>query len=290
MEISEKTINALEKIITGNSILRDKSLSPYRVGWKLVEFFNQFGEKDEYGKGFPPRHEYVKRKLNEHNATSKMSLIIETALDPRHFLGTVFDVQEAVAYINEFLRFDGFEIRKIGEFYKVYEIGKALVDANTPFDASGVPNQNYIVEQMDKCEQKILQGDYDGAITNARSLLEAVFLEMEELLVGERKEYDGNLNKLYKRVQKLLNLEPSRPDISNSLREILSGLISIVSGVGSVRNKMSDAHARSYKPEKHHAHLAVNAARTVVGFIFDTFEYQLKSGAITISNKFDDKS
>jgi hypothetical protein len=43
---------------------------------------------------------------------------------------------------------------------------------------------------------------------------------------------------------------------------------------------MSDAHARSYKPEKRHAQLAVNSARIIVDFIFETFEYQIQQGLI----------
>jgi len=34
-----------------------------------------------------------------------------------------------------------------------------------------------------------------------------------------------------------------------------------------LRNKMSDAHVATYKPDKHHAVLAVNAAKTLANFI-----------------------
>lgn len=280
MEISEKSIDAFEKIICGNPVYRDITHSPYRTGKVLIEFFNQFGSNDEYGSDFPARWQYAKDKLREHNSTPVMVNIVEAALDPREFLGTIYDIQVAVDYVNQFLNFDGYQVKKIGDFYRVCEVSKDLVEVSTPFYESGIPNQRYVSEQLEKCEQKISDNDYDGAITNARSLLEAVFLDMEELMVGERQEYDGNLSKLYKRVQKLLNLEPSRPDIANSLREILSGLISIISGIASIRNKMSDAHARSYKPEKRHAQLAVNSARIIVDFIFETFEYQIQQGLI----------
>jgi hypothetical protein len=47
MKISERTVKRLGEIITG-----DKSLSPYRSGPKLVNFFNDFGTNHTYGDGF----------------------------------------------------------------------------------------------------------------------------------------------------------------------------------------------------------------------------------------------
>jgi hypothetical protein len=55
---------------------------------------------------------------------------------------------------------------------------------------------------------------------------------------------------------------------------ILSGLTGIVQGIAETRNKMSDAHARTFKPERHHAVLAVNSARTVAAFLVSTNEFQ----------------
>lgn len=124
----------------------------------------------------------------------------------------------------------------------------------------------FIEDQLKKCEDKIKCEDYDGSITNARSLIESVLVALDYSITGGKIKYDGDLMKLYKTVQKHLNLSPARDDISNSLKSVLSGLISIISGIGSIRNKMSDSHVRTYKPAKHHAVLIVNALRTLVRF------------------------
>ena len=86
--------------------------------------------------------------------------------------------------------------------------------------------------------------------------------------------YDGDLIKLYRRVQKLLNLEPGREDLETSLKQVLSGLTGIVNGIAGLSNRMGDRHVRSYRPSKHHAVLVVNAAKTMVSFLFDTQQYQ----------------
>jgi Abortive infection C-terminus len=73
-------------------------------------------------------------------------------------------------------------------------------------------------------------------------------------------------------------LDPSRQDISDSLKQVLSGLANIVNGISTMRNKMSDAHGGSYKASRHHAKLAVSAAKTLADFLFDTMRYQIEKG------------
>lgn len=99
------------------------------------------------------------------------------------------------------------------------------------------------------------QADYDGAITNARSLVEAVLAAIEKECEANPPAYDGDLPKLYKRVQKHLNLSPENPGINNSLKQTLTGFISIICGLSGLSNKMGDRHVREYKPAEHHAAL-----------------------------------
>lgn len=132
----------------------------------------------------------------------------------------------------------------------------------------------YIREQINKCEQKIMKRDYDGAITNARSLVESVCL----YILDECKtscEYDGNLLKLYKETYKVLKMDPSvYPE--ESIKQILSGIVSIINGLSNVRNVMGDAHGRSktkyYKPTDRHAILAVNSAKVISEFLYASWK------------------
>jgi hypothetical protein len=148
------------------------------------------------------------------------------------------------------------------------------VKLSAPVKVSHELTQLAIDDNIRKCEDKLAAGDYTGAITNARSLVESVLVGIERDFDAGAAEYDGNLQALYKRVQKLLNLEPDRKDISEPLRQILSGLVSIVGGLAGIRNKMGDAHATSYRPSRHHAKLAVFTAVTLADFLFETKNYQ----------------
>ena len=72
---------------------------------------------------------------------------------------------------------------------------------------------------------------------------------------------------MYKELQKELSLSPGTYD-SPGLKQILSGLTSIVNGLANLRNEASDSHASIYKPAKRHAELAVNCSKSVSNFIF----------------------
>jgi hypothetical protein len=152
------------------------------------------------------------------------------------------------------------------------------VDLIHPYSASTEVNHIFISEQVEKCTRKLESGDYDGTITNARSLVEAVLIAIETEMDAGRPEYNGNLIQLYKRMQGHLNLTPGQVDLADSVRQVLFGLTSIVNGLASLRNTISDSHAMAYRPVHHHAPLAVNCSRTVSQFLFDTKEYQMRRG------------
>jgi hypothetical protein len=282
MKISRNTLAELVKIVTG-----DTKMSPYRSGPDLVRLFNDFGSNDFYGPGFPSRWKYAEEKLLPLNATTSLRKLINSIFDARDWIGKGLNPVVATDHLNKFLKFDGFEMIRDGEHFKVRETGAVTVQFDTPFPASQEVNHVFIEEQVRKCDKKIDEGDFAGAITNARSLVEAVLLEIEKELSPSPPSYDGDLIKLNKRVQTLLNLDPARKDISDSLRQVLSGLSGVVNGLASMRNKMSDAHASNYKASKHHAKLAANSAKTFVDFIFDTYSYQKGSGKLATprSNK-----
>lgn len=267
MKLSPRTIVKLAELVTGNN-----DLAARRTGPELVGLFNRFGFNEHYGKDFGARKNFTEAKLSELNGKDTLRSLIDAVFDAREFLEHPKPIREAAEYLNQFLKYDRYELALEGDHYKIRSLCGIAVKFHPPHPDVKV-DANYIAEQVAKCEKKINEGDYDGAITNARTLLEAVLLELEKLLTGREVKNDGDLPALYKRVQKELKLEPSRPDISESLKQVLTGLRSIVDGLASMRNKMSDAHA-GYKPAKHHAKLAVNAAKTLADFLFETYAYQ----------------
>lgn len=122
MRISYETIQAFQKVITGDSLETRGPIAPYRSGPELITFFNQFGENDYYGKDFPSRWNFTEEKIKKFNGTDKLARILETAVDPRHFLDSEFDISKAVDLINQYLEYDGFRLIKENKHYKLREI------------------------------------------------------------------------------------------------------------------------------------------------------------------------
>ncbi len=267
MKISERTISAVGKVITGEA-----GMSPYRSGRVLVKFFNELGSNDVYGEGFPSRWKYTEEKLRALNGTPGMVGVFENLLDPRDFIDNPAVLYDMVAHLNKYLKFDGYELIEKEEKFKITSLHGSLVEPATVAKI----DHDFIRAQLEKCDQKYKGGDYDGAITNARTLIEAILIEIEGQLAGTKVEYDGDIIKLYRRTQKLLNLDSARKDIEDVLKQISSGLFSIVSGIAGLRNKMGDAHATGNRPLTYHAKLAINSANTLAEFLFDVFQEQIK--------------
>ena len=280
MKLSDFSAQRIAEFIAG-----DLSGWPYRSGPKLVAFFNKMGFRDVYQQGFPSRSAFSKEKVAELNGKPKLKDVIREMLDPRLWIELAANghvVEACAIQINEILRHDGYEVIRDGNFYKVRELAGGIIEVENRFEESQELSEVLIEEQIQKCREKIDVGDYSGAITNARSLIEAVCVKIEaELDPSQSVGNDGDLVKMFNRTRKLLQLDPSRQDISDSLKQVLTGLSNIINGLAAMRNKMSDAHGVTYKPSRHHAKLAVNSAKTLADFLFDSMSYQIGKGSLT---------
>lgn len=269
MKVGQRTIEKLAEIVTGNN-----SRAPYRSGPKLIELFNQYGFNDHYGQGFGARKTYAEERLSKLNGTDQLRAVLNAVFDAREFVEHPTPICDAAAFANQYLKYDGYEMAAEGDHFKVRKAGAVSVNFIPPVATAQI-DHTYIEEHVRKCDRKIAEEDFSGAITNARTLLEGILLHIEERVTGVAPQHDGDLIKLYRRVQKLLNLDPDQMGISEPIKQLLSGMISVVNGLASMRNKMSDAHA-GYRPSKHHAKLAVNAAKTLADFLFDSYSFQVK--------------
>ena len=114
--------------------------------------------------------------------------------------------------------------------------------------------------------------DPDGAITTARTLLETVCKRILDEAAETYSDKD-DLPALYRAVALKLQIAPSQ-HTEDAFKRILGGATSVVEGLGSLRNKIGDAHGQGGKPVRpipRHAQLAVNLAGAVATFLVDTW-------------------
>lgn len=123
--------------------------------------------------------------------------------------------------------------------------------------------------------EKALRRRYDdpeGAITTSRTLLETVCKHiLDEAQVSYSKE---DLPKLYGKTAEVLNLAPSQ-HTEQAFKSILGGCHTVIQNLGTLRNKIGDAHGHGQNPTRpspRHAALAVNLAGSMSTFLLETWE------------------
>ncbi|URQ75407.1 MAG: abortive infection family protein [Candidatus Ochrobactrum gambitense] len=139
-------------------------------------------------------------------------------------------------------------------------------DALQTFDIDGV----HVVWQKAISRRNT---DPEGAITIARTLLETVTKRILDE-TGQPYSEKDDLPKLYSNAARALNLAPDQ-HTEEPIKAILGGAMNLVNGIGTLRNRLSDAHGRGgrlpVKPSARHASLAVNTAGAIATFLVETF-------------------
>lgn len=178
--------------------------------------------------------------------------------------------------INDHIRHDGFRLvivrRMSGS--PVYQVKAAAV---------GSPADDEISKALAAYDPETIHARWtealdrrdtnpEGAITLARTLLEDVckWIIVE---AGEEYEERDDLPALYKKLAKILKLAPD-DHTETVFKQILGSCQSVVEALGSLRNKISDAHSRGprrVRPAARHAQLAVNLSGAMATFLVDTW-------------------
>lgn len=131
-----------------------------------------------------------------------------------------------------------------------------------------------LIEPIEKAKKKLAEGDYDGAITNCRTLVEELLKELLGKTNTPYKKNEGDIKKLYKQLVAPLNLNPQGESLGSYLKPILQGLQQQIDGLYHFANKAGDRHSKLYKPSKHHAQLTVNVALTLCQFLLESYKYE----------------
>ena len=129
-----------------------------------------------------------------------------------------------------------------------------------------------VSEEFIRCLENI-ESDPPTAITAACAMLEAackVYIEDKNLEMPNKQ----TIRPLWKETSKHLGLNPATPE-DEDVKQILSGFVSAVHGIGDLRTHAGNAHGRGktqYRVEPRHARLAVHASCTLVVLLMETWD------------------
>lgn len=188
-------------------------------------------------------------------------------------------VQKILEQINSILYFGGNELRVVGKSYQIGQIGKVITIAAPTVK---VIDRAYIKDLAERANKDIDDGNFDSAITKARTILEETFCYVIEQK-GEVPSDSGDIGKLYGQVKSLYNMHAHK-DLDRRINTLLSGLEKIISAIAEMRNKESDSHGVGSKRigiADYHTRLFVNAAIAMADFILSVYqnaERDIKNG------------
>ena len=183
---------------------------------------------------------------------------------------------ELVGGINDVIRHDGYELVESGRISgsPQYRIGDATNGSPADQTISATLqafNPNDVHQRwVDAINRRA--SDPRGAITLARTLLEDVCKWILTDAGEDFKDAD-DLPVLYRKLAKLLKLAPD-DHTEKIFRQLLGSCQQIVELLGSLRNKLGDAHSsgpKRAKPLSRHAELAVNLSGTMATFLVSTW-------------------
>lgn len=282
---SPQTMEALALVITGGSGSGNADPVPgtYRSAWHLEQFFKNIDVT--FSVNNRSRVPAVRECLDELNASDseKIESAIRAVTDPRDYLDKSEELMAVVNYMNRRLKYDDRELRLQGEFYRLVSIARGGLAAAGLKAAINLTDYDSVQSDF---ERSLQAANYDPehAITAACSTVESVckcILDEMEQPYPNRQDIRG----LVSEVGKHLNLSPSRSDLPAELaadiKQILSGLISVTSGIGALRTHGGDAHGRGRTKapvDGRIARLAIHAASTVSLFYIETWNRTKRNG------------
>jgi hypothetical protein len=206
-----------------------------------------------------------RRLMNDRRSKALVPAFVRTCRDPGQFWGYIKAAWATYAERRKEI-WDAF-----APLLDALESGEARPADKATTDTLATLDADHVVEAWEKALDRRTT-DPEGAITAARTLLETVCkLILDDLGV----EYsDDDLPKLYGKVARALRLAPS-DYTEEAFKQILGGCWSVVNGLGTLRNRLSDSHGQGAKPVRpaaRHAQLAVDLAGAMASFLVTTWE------------------
>lgn len=260
---------------------------PYLSGPTLCDISNKFGLPATYGwnGGAQSRWAYLDDLVEHCIQNNRASDLLAFLFSKGQFIDRLKGhnaetieyayakiVSDIIGQINGALYFGGHELVQIGKAFVIRKIGSTVTVATPSIKTI---DRSYITDISERAMKNVVNGNFDSAITQSRTLLEEVFCYAIEKK-GDEPSESGDIGKLYNQVKQLYNMHQSK-DMDKRINGLLSGLEKILSAIAEMRNKGSDSHgvgAKRINIADHHARLFVNSAMTMADFVLSVCEKQ----------------
>lgn len=279
IDLSEQSLDALAQVISGGSANNaEPPIGVYRQGWKIEAWFKAFGVPVDLAK--ESRLAATRTALNWAVFVDNGNLverIIERAADPRDFITEPERHAAVLDYLNRHLAFDGLKLETIGNRVQL----SALTDRPRVVGALSAAAARIDFDTVSRDIERALRtadDDPEMAVTSACALVESVCRSIL-VEIGTELPAKQDINGLYRAVREPLGLSPTKEGVSveivNDVRAVLSGLVTTVQSIGSLRTHVGGAHGKERgfrRIDPRIAKLAIHSASAVAVFLIETWE------------------
>lgn len=279
LPFSPQTIEALVVVISGglDSDPYEKRIGIYRTARDIESFMGGCGiSMRVVGSRLPSLVEALRSANEQYNETA-LRRVAELAADPRDFRDDPVRHAAVVAYLNDFLRPDGFELQQVGGRMRLMEAGKSAAVVVALSAAAVVIDFDTVRRDIERATENA-EVDPEDAVTAACSLVESVcrsiLVELGQPLPAKR-----DVQALFSAVREPLGLSPDKvsapEEIAEDVRAILGSLAATVGGIGALRTHGGDAHGRERGARRVNARiarLAIHSAGAMALFLIETWQ------------------
>ncbi|PAQ06582.1 abortive infection family protein [Mesorhizobium temperatum] len=203
--------------------------------------------------------------------------IIESAADPRDFIKEPERHAAVVDYLNEHLFYDGLKLESADRTMRLVEVlVTAPVTGELSDMAAGI-DFDTVSRDLDRA-LRAAADDPEIAVTAACAVVESVcrsiLVELEIYFPAKQ-----DITSLYRAVRDPLGLNPTReraaPEIVNDVKAVLSGLVTSVESIGSLRTHVGGAHGKEKgfrRIDARIAKVAIHSASAIALLIIEIWQ------------------
>jgi hypothetical protein len=292
VQLSDQSIEALANIISGGSANDgDPPIGVYRQGWKIEAWFKAFGVPVKIGS--QSRLPATRTALNLAiflDSSDLVKRIVERAADPRDFISKPEKHLAVVAYLNKHLVFDGVRLESSGLSVELIEVSQSSGVVEALAAVAGGIDFDTVQRDLDRAV-RAADADPEIAVTAACSVVESVcwsILVELDVEVPVKQDISG----LYRAIRDPLGLSPTKEglssDIVNDVKAVLSGLVTTVQNIGSLRTHAGSAHGKGRgfrRIDARIARLAVHSASAIALFLIETWKLRYPDRILPLKAK-----
>lgn len=294
IELSEQSVDALAEIISGGAANGyEPPIGLYRQGWRLEAWFKGFGVPFDIKaeSRLPATKTAIRGAVFIDNGDGELlRRIIESSADPRDFISEPERHLAVVDYLNKHLFYDGLKLERAGRSMRLVEIAEAAAATGELSAMAAGIDFDTVGRDLDRALRAV-SDDPEIAVTAACAVVESVCRSiLVELEIDFPTKQD--VSSLYRAVREPLGLDPMKegltPEIVNDVKSVLSGLVTAIQSIGSLRTHVGGAHGKEKgfrRIDARIAKLAIHSASAIALFIMETWQIRHPGRKLPLRDK-----